>query len=163
MPALVRADRSMVLLGVPSFFGVITILVHHVSGVPIGTLSRTPLATSASRLAFTSFLKWRGTGDGFVTHTGVASGFVKLEPQETSHGMMLTSGRLLEECTDLQKPLSIYTQRDVVTVQSREELQFACLKLIKICLFVNNKHRRLFACLGQANKGSQVGNCQFTT
>ena len=42
--------------GGPIFlFGVITILVHRVSGVPIGTRSKTSIATFASRSALTSF------------------------------------------------------------------------------------------------------------
>ena len=48
------------------------------SGVPIGTRSRTPLTTSVSRPALTSFLKCGETSAGLVTHTGVVSGYVNI-------------------------------------------------------------------------------------
>merc|ERR1711954_271158 len=74
--ALVNPDRSTVILGLPSFFAVITNLVHHVVGTPGPIFFSTPLLTSASIIAFTCSLKWRGTGTGLCTTTGTASGSV---------------------------------------------------------------------------------------
>ena len=62
----------------PFFLAWMIILVHQVSAVSYGTRSRTPFAISALIPSWTSFLQWRGTGAGFLTDTGVASGLVKI-------------------------------------------------------------------------------------
>merc|ERR1711954_514324 len=51
--ALVNPDRSTVILGLPSFFAVMTNFVHQVVGTPGPIFFSTPLFTSASIIAFT--------------------------------------------------------------------------------------------------------------
>ena len=64
--------RSTVLLGDPSFFGATTIFEHQTVGVPVGTCSMMPNATSQSRSCFTLFFQWCGTGIGVCTTDGFA-------------------------------------------------------------------------------------------
>ena len=64
--------RSTVLLGDPSFFGATTILEHQTIGVPVGTGSMMPNATSRSRSCFTLFFQWCGTGISVCTADGFA-------------------------------------------------------------------------------------------
>ena len=69
-----RGDRSTVLLGLPSFFRVTTILKHHSVGCPYGTRSRTPRATSRFNSSKTCSCQWSGTGAGLQRLTGTALG-----------------------------------------------------------------------------------------
>merc|ERR1712218_403968 len=69
---LFNGTKFTVLLGVLSFLGRITILWHHPVGLPGGTRSITPIASSRSSCAFTAFCQWRGMGIGECDATGFA-------------------------------------------------------------------------------------------
>ena len=71
---LLRAWKSTVRLGVPSFLAQTTILWHQVTGSPMGTGSSTPRDTSLFNPAFTSSHQWMGTGIALWWATGWASG-----------------------------------------------------------------------------------------
>jgi len=64
---LFKCCKSIVWRIFPFFFGVITIVVHHMTGVPIGTGANIPLRTSLSRLFLTASFRWYGTCIG-VSH-----------------------------------------------------------------------------------------------
>ena len=67
---LLRPWKSTVLLGSPDFLAAITMRLHHVTGVPIGTGSRTPSSTSLSKPALTFSCQWIATGIGEWCATG---------------------------------------------------------------------------------------------
>ena len=70
---LFSGTKLTVLRGVLSFLGTQTILWHHVVGLPLGTLSITPMASSLSSPAFTSLCQCNGIGMGEWLATGTAS------------------------------------------------------------------------------------------
>ena len=61
-------------LGVPSCFAVHTILLCHLTGVFIGTLSSTPILTSLSRPSRTASCQCRGTAAGLWQALGYTLG-----------------------------------------------------------------------------------------
>ena len=62
--------KSIVLRGLPSFWGTVIILEHHVVGVPAVTGSIILSATFASSCDLTASFRWWGTGIGLCTATG---------------------------------------------------------------------------------------------
>ena len=64
----------MILRGVPSFFVVVTIVLHQVIGVPIGTGVIISLATSWSKLVLVCPFQLYGTAIGVCRAYGRASG-----------------------------------------------------------------------------------------
>ena len=66
-----KSTKFTVLLGVLSFLATQTILWHHVVGVPLGTFSMTPMASSLSRPALTSLCQWIRIGMGLWLAMGL--------------------------------------------------------------------------------------------
>jgi len=70
---LFSGTKLTVLLGVLSFLGTTTILWHHLVGLPLGTRSMTPIASSRSNCFFTAACQCSGMGMGEWDATGTAS------------------------------------------------------------------------------------------
>ena len=76
--ALFNAVKSTTHRGLPSGFGVISILLHHFTGSLTGTFSSTPRATLRSNPCLTAAFQCKGTGLGMCTATGEANSSVNI-------------------------------------------------------------------------------------